>query len=220
MDNVLLGKVMKAMYKLGGKTLTQLSDETGLTVDTINNLFYARVQKPGFIGVSSLVKATGHTTAELDGFLELAESLPADTDITEAFTEYLISVRTAKPVVPAADTTVHSAAGDTKAELREEIHTLNEAYEKEFERLKDVSRTYSERMASQYRDEITRLEAMAERLKGSYDRSVEDLETAHEQELERREKEVNLLKKVNLVLLGINALITVGIVVILIVKKG
>ena len=38
MNNIALGKTLKAMYKLSGKTLTQLSDESGLTLDTINNL--------------------------------------------------------------------------------------------------------------------------------------------------------------------------------------
>ena len=52
MNNLALGKTLKAMYKLSGKTLTQLSDETDLTVDTINNLFYARIQKPGLAGVN------------------------------------------------------------------------------------------------------------------------------------------------------------------------
>lgn len=102
MDNVLLGKTLKAMYKLSGKTLMQLSDETGLTVDTINNLFYARVQKPGFIGVSTFVKATGHAISELSGFLEVAETLPEEADIIDEFTKYLFSV---KDTVPFAVTT-------------------------------------------------------------------------------------------------------------------
>lgn len=89
MDNVLLGKVLKAMYKLSGKTLAQLSDETGLTVDNINNLFYARVQKPGYIGVSAFCRAAGFTSAELAAFLEAADELPPDADITERFVEYL-----------------------------------------------------------------------------------------------------------------------------------
>ena len=59
MNNMALGKTLKAMYKLSGKTLTHLSDETDLTVDTINNLLYARIQKPGLAGVNALVKAMG-----------------------------------------------------------------------------------------------------------------------------------------------------------------
>ena len=92
MDNVLLGKVLKAMYKLSGKTLAQMSDETGLTVDNINNLFYARVQKPGYIGVSAFCRAAGFTSAELAGFLEAADELPPGADITERFVEYLREV--------------------------------------------------------------------------------------------------------------------------------
>ena len=55
MSNILLDKVIKTMYKLSGKTLTRLADETVLTADTINNLFYARIQKPGPAGVSALL---------------------------------------------------------------------------------------------------------------------------------------------------------------------
>lgn len=98
MDVVLLGKTIKAMYKLSGKTLTQLSDETDLTVDTINNLFYARLQKPSYIGITALVKATGYTVAELSGFLEMAESLSSEADITDEFTKYLFSVKDTTPV--------------------------------------------------------------------------------------------------------------------------
>lgn len=40
-----------------------------MTVDTVNNLFYARVQKPGFVGVCSLVEAMGYTINDLMVFL-------------------------------------------------------------------------------------------------------------------------------------------------------
>ena len=33
MNNLTLGKVLKAMYKLSGKTMMQLSDESGLTLE-------------------------------------------------------------------------------------------------------------------------------------------------------------------------------------------
>ena len=89
MNNVLLGKTIKAMYKLSGKTITQLADETDLSVDTINNLFYARLQKPSYLGVSEIVKATGYTVSDLSGFLEQAVNLPEDADITEEFTKYV-----------------------------------------------------------------------------------------------------------------------------------
>ena len=120
MDNVLLGKTLKAMYKLSGKTLTQLSDETGLTVDTINNLFYARVQKPGFIGVSAFVKATGHAVSELSGFLEVAETLPEEADITDEFTKYLFSV---KDTIPSASITTAYNPSVTATNTRTVIAT-------------------------------------------------------------------------------------------------
>ena len=91
MNNILLGKTLKAMYKLSGKTLSQLSDETGLTIDTINNLFYARVQKPGLAGVQTLVNAMGFSLQQLITFLDEHPDLPEDCDITELFTAALAS---------------------------------------------------------------------------------------------------------------------------------
>lgn len=76
MNNVLLGKTIKAMYKMSGKTLTQLSDETGLSVDTINNLFYARIQKPGLDGVNTLVNAMGFSLQQVMEFLQTYPDLP------------------------------------------------------------------------------------------------------------------------------------------------
>ena len=83
MGNVLLGKTCKAMYKLSGKTISQLSEETDLSVDTINNLFYARIQKPGFDGVTKFIRATGFHVRDMTNFLEMAEDLPETADITE-----------------------------------------------------------------------------------------------------------------------------------------
>lgn len=87
--NDLLGKTAKAMYKLSGKTLQQLSDETGKTVDCINNLFYARIQKPDLFGVTAFVEATGYTMDQLTGFLKQAKNFPKGTDITAEFTKYI-----------------------------------------------------------------------------------------------------------------------------------
>ena len=102
MVNILLGRTLKAMYKLSGKTLPQLADESGLSIDTVNNLFYARIQKPGLIGVSALTKAMGFSVQTLMGFLEqVAPSLAEETDFTEAFTQYIASAADTVPLAAA-----------------------------------------------------------------------------------------------------------------------
>ena len=104
MVNILLGRTLKAMYKLSGKTLPQLADESGLSIDTVNNLFYARIQKPGLIGVSALTKAMGFSVQTLMGFMDqVAPTLSEETDFTEAFTQYISS---AEATVPPAEATV------------------------------------------------------------------------------------------------------------------
>lgn len=89
MNNTLLGKTLKAMYKQSGKTITQLSDETGLSIDTINNLFYARVQKPGLSDVDTLSRAMGFSLMQLMEFTAL--DFPSDADITAAFAKYTLA---------------------------------------------------------------------------------------------------------------------------------
>ena len=112
MNNVFLGKTLKAMYKLSGKTLQQLADETGLTLDTLNNVFYARLQKPGFFGVKMLVEATGYTVTDLVGFMEYAKDLPDTADITDELTKYLHSSPKTPPAAESAVPCAKSAKCD------------------------------------------------------------------------------------------------------------
>ncbi len=148
MDNILLGKVVKAMYKLSGKTLQQLSDETGLTVDTINNLFYARLQKPGYFGVESFVKATGFTMMQLSGFLDVARTLPDTADMTEELTEYMMlqeetehtAISTVQVCERHAEVTVSGAALET---VLEPYRQMKEQYE---ETLTELRKEFSERL--------------------------------------------------------------------------
>lgn len=101
LDQVLLGRILKAMYKTNGdKTLNDISEETGLSVDTINNLMYGRLQKPSFLSVCKMVEATGYTLNDLYEFLSLATALPESADITEEFVKYIHSVEATVPTVP------------------------------------------------------------------------------------------------------------------------
>lgn len=69
MSTTTLGKILKAMQKLSGLSVGDLADRSDLTIDTVNNLFYARVQKPGFSGICSLVESMGFSLALLDNLL-------------------------------------------------------------------------------------------------------------------------------------------------------
>lgn len=89
MKNPLIGQTLKAMYKLSGKTLLQISDESGCPVDTINNIFYSRIQKPDFLSVASIADACGYTASDVYEFINCAEGLPSDINITEAFASYI-----------------------------------------------------------------------------------------------------------------------------------
>ncbi len=113
MNNVLLGKTLKVMYKMSGKTLNGLADETGLTVDTINNLFYARIQKPGFAGVCELTGAMGFSVKELVGFMDsIGGSFNENMNISDKFNHYLFE-RT-----DGADTLQNTAEYEEKTEAR------------------------------------------------------------------------------------------------------
>lgn len=215
MNNVLLGKTVKGMYKLSGKTLTQLSEETDMTVDTINNLFYARLLKPGYQVVEELVKATGHTMAELDGFLTAAEELPADADVTEELARYLISVREKisekfgtdgpKSAVLAGGVSVDKisgSAGDADGNSgavggSSEIVDGTEGAADSA--VQDIHLYYEEQMRSQYKEQIAH---MAE---------------TYERELDRLGRTNRSLKRINLGLLVTLVLVVVGIAITMLV---
>ncbi len=161
MDNILLGKVVKAMYKLSGKTLQQLSDETGLTVDTINNLFYARLQKPGYFGVESFVKATGFTMMQLSGFLDVARTLPDTADMTEALTEYMMQQEdtghTAESTEPVRERSAEMTVSGTALEtVLEPYRQMKEQYE---QTLTELKKEYAERLGDM-REECRRQRRM------------------------------------------------------------
>lgn len=220
MDNILLGKTIKAMYKLSGKTLTQLADETGLTIDTINNLFYARLQKPGFIGVSSLVAATGHTVAELAGFMDYAESLPGDANITDEFTKYLFSVTDTMPTVSPTAECTNNTGSHIAGGCCQQIQTINENHEKQLDRFRATHLHYVEQLSARYQEQISQMEESERKLKEHYDHSVGEIKKSHIQEMERREKEISALKRINL--LETLALIALagGTVIVSLILKG
>lgn len=185
MNNVLLGKTIKAMYKLSGKTIAQLSDETELTVDTINNLFYARIQKPGLSGVCTLVKAMGFQPEELIRFMDSIEGENENADITERFTTYIASVRDAEPSAEPAKAAVPPAK---KAE----------------------STPVNEQIAEGFRAQIEQLRESGKELSAHFERSIAGLKLTHEKETAYLKGEIDAQKKTNrrlAILLGCTVLL-------------
>lgn len=178
MSNITLGKVLKAMYKLSGKTLTQLSDETGLTVDTINNLFYARIQKPGLAGVYALVNAMGFSIQQLMSFLEENPELPEDCDVTALFTTTVASAADTNISAAPARETVKTAKG----KLSGEIELLGEEYEKQLNRFRESNQRHTDQLREQHSRQIEQMEK-------HFDKSITALREANERETQRLEKE-------------------------------
>lgn len=220
MDIVLLGKTIKAMYKLSGKTLTQLSDETDLSVDTINNLFYARLQKPSYLGITALVKATGYSVAELSGFLEVAEALPPEADITDEFTKYLFSVKDTVPTAETANNCVANAGSTGCRECCMQVKQLNEDHEKQLDRFRATHLHYVEQLQERYKDQIAQMTESAGKLKEHYDHSVGEIKKSHFQEMERQDREIRTLKRLNMILTFALIVVAVGAVVIALIIKG
>ncbi len=197
MDNILLGKTIKAMYKLSGKTLTQIADETDLTVDTLNNLFYARLQKPGFFGVEKLVEATGYTIEELVGFMKLAETLPGDADITEEFTKYIFSVKETAAIVNSAIASPESAEEGNKCARCEQMKILNDEHEKQLDRFRATHLHYVDELHLRYQEQINQMDLSMQRLKEHYDHSVSEIKKAHEHQLDDHKAEIHRAQNVN-----------------------
>lgn len=200
MYNMALGKTLKAMYKLSGKTLTQLSDETDLTVDTINNLFYARIQKPGLAGVNALVKAMGFSIQQLIVFLDENPDISEDCDVTDLFTKYISSAAdTNAPVKPAKE-----VVKGTKGSFSAEIELLNAEHEKQLDRFRATHQRYVEQIQEQHKNQIEQMER-------HFEKSLSELKSSHAQEIERLDKENTRLRKT-----GKTLSIAVGIETVLI----
>lgn len=212
MNNITLGKVLKAMYKLSGKTIVQLSEETGLTVDTINNLFYARIQKPGLSGVNAMVNAMGFTIQQLMTFLDMNPELPDECDVTELFTQYITSAADTKTIAAAAIVPVKTAKG----KLSDEIELLNEEHEKQLDRFRDAHQRYSEQLQQQSNQQIEQMKAHNQQLEDHFDKSIVMLKETHANELNRIEAENTRLRRTGK-LLAIAVGIETGLIIILLV---
>ncbi len=219
MENILLGKVAKAMYKLSGKTLTQLSDEIGYTIDNINNLFYGRLQKPSYFGIVKLVKATGFTMEQLDKFMQMAQNLPEEADITEEFSKFILAEREGLPLPEAGLPVIDAQDGNDSPEaLYKQIEWINEAHEKEMIRSKEINLQYVDLLNARNGELIARMEDSIRRLKDHYDHSVGEIKKAHAEELERQERTLRYTRKVNRFLIAFLTVVLLGIILVLLLR--
>ena len=166
MNNVLLGKTIKAMYKQSGKTIAQLSEETDLTIDTINNLFYARVQKPGLSGVCALVGAMGFHPADLIDFMDTLKDEDENIDITERFTTFMNAVRDTVPSAVPAKAPAEEAKGGS-----------------------------GEQVIEGYRARIEQLKESGKELSDHFERSIAEINRTHDKETDFLKKEIEEKKK-------------------------
>ena len=155
MNNILLGKTLKAMYKQSGKTVTQLSDCTGLSIDTLNNLFYARVQKPGLSDVDSLTRAMGFSLAQLMDFM--SRDYPENADITAEFAKYTMACADA---VQSPQDSQPSAAEAAENSESPEIRALKAEHEKQLDRFRATHLLYVEQIQNQYRAQLSDMEKL------------------------------------------------------------
>lgn len=155
MNNNLLGKTLKAMYKQSGKTITQLSDETGLSIDSINNLFYARVQKPGLSDVDVLTRAMGFTLVQLMEFTAL--DFPADADITAAFAKFTLAAEEPTKEMRILQPKLQDPMEE---KVNNQISLLKAEHEKQLDRFRATHLLYVEQIQNQYKAQLADMEKL------------------------------------------------------------
>lgn len=191
-NNVELGLVLKAMYKLSGMTVGALSEKSGITVDTLNNLFYGRVQKPGFFGVVTLVETMGYRVEDLLKILREydVKELPQNT-LTEILTsldrqtQEDANMPMARPAVsPKKETPI--SLESLEAQRRE----LNEEHERQLDRFKATHAKHSEEMKQQYHESL-------ELIRAGHAETVAKLETELNDVKQNSTREIQRLQKRN-----------------------
>lgn len=201
MTNVELGLVLKAMYKYSGMTVGTLSEKTGITVDTINNLFYGRVQKPGLFGVVSLVETMGFRTEELLSILreQPVKELPQNTlvEILTAYTEKRTEGTASAPVAVVVRTAAgqQTAAEDagpvvTLKTLEAQRKELNEEHERSLDRFKATHAHYCDELKQQYKESL-------EQIRADHEETVRKLEDELDAVRKNSEQEIGMLRRKN-----------------------
>lgn len=171
MNNQRLAKILKCMQKMSGKSIGELSDETELTVDTINNLLYARVQKPGFFGICSLTEAMGFKVEELLVLAKDDETDEADAkELCEKLTGFLQARENGENPASAGKTVEETKTRPSKGvspatqeALDRQKADLDQEHERQLDRFRSVHQGYAEKMKQQYDENLREVKMSCEK---------------------------------------------------------
>lgn len=209
MENIMLGKILKAMQKLSGLSVGELAEKADLTIDTVNNLFYARVQKPGFSGVCRLVESMGYTVGDLMVFLRdpgiSAMDVPQVMELIAAYTNAETGHAPAakdgeknrEQAVQAAKERIlqQNASGmiDYDA-LEQHNERQNELHEKQLDRFRNTHLTYVAQIREQYEAQLEQAEEFSQTTIQGLEKLVNEQRERVRVTAERYEKELDEIR--------------------------
>ncbi len=189
-NNVELGLVLKAMYKLSGMTVGALSEKTGITVDTLNNLFYGRVQKPGFFGVVTLVETMGYRVEDLLKVLREydVKDMPQNTltEILSGLDKQAGGEKKEPATIPAAGSKKETAISLESLEAQRK--ELNEEHERQLDRFKATHTRYTDELKQQYHESLEMIRAGHAETVAKLQTELDDVKQNSTREIQRLQK--------------------------------
>lgn len=189
-NNVELGLVLKAMYKLSGMTVGALSEKTGITVDTLNNLFYGRVQKPGFFGVVTLVETMGYRVEDLLKVLREydVKDMPQNTltEILSGLDKQAGGEKKEPAAIPAAGSKKETAISLESLEAQRK--ELNEEHERQLDRFKATHTRYTDELKQQYHESLEMIRAGHAETVAKLQTELDDVKQNSTREIQRLQK--------------------------------
>lgn len=189
-NNVELGLVLKAMYKLSGMTVGALSEKTGITVDTLNNLFYGRVQKPGFFGVVTLVETMGYRVEDLLKVLREydVKDMPQNTltEILSGLDKQAGGEKKEPAAIPAASSKKETAISLESLEAQRK--ELNEEHERQLDRFKATHARYTDELKQQYHESLEMIRAGHAETVAKLQTELDDVKQNSTREIQRLQK--------------------------------
>lgn len=212
MENVVLGKVLKAMQKLSGQSVAELAEKADLTIDTVNNLFYARVQKPGFVGVCRLAESMGYSISDLMVFLRDPEIAKMDVQqVMELIAAYTNAgennVQAAKDgedarkqAVAAAKERILQPSNSSTIDydtLEQHNERQNELHEKQLDRFRNTHLTYVAQIKEQYEAQLQQAEEFSKTTIHGLEKLVNEQRERVRVTAERYERQLDTIRADN-----------------------
>ncbi len=212
MENIVLGKILKAMQKLSGLSVGELAEKADLTIDTVNNLFYARVQKPGFEGVCRLVECMGYTVSDLMTFMHdpaiVSMDIPQIMELIVAYTNANADHAAAakdrenlrEQAVQAAKERILPQQGGATINydtLEQHNERQNELHEKQLDRFRNTHLTYVAQIREQYEAQLVQAEEFSKITIHGLEKLVEEQRERVRVTAERYERELTDIRVEN-----------------------